>query len=126
MIFRPVLLAMRLTLGAVSICNYYIHNHIFPIISQKFFDLINGHSDRFGENCKQTLPTPTLLESFFQEIDKGTYLPLVVAAIFSMLTGFLSEEGLLGWMQGFSIILGLLFLIGLGVANDYMKDKKFI
>lgn len=53
-------------------------------------------------------------------------MPLVFAAAISMITGFISEDGFLGWMQGFSIIVGLALLIGLGVANDYMKDKEFI
>jgi|LauGreDrversion4_2_1035121.scaffolds.fasta_scaffold62992_6 hypothetical protein len=48
---------------------------------------------------------------------------LVVAAIISMITGYVSEDGLLGWMQGFSVIIGLVILVGFAAANDYMKDK---
>lgn len=117
---------MRLTLDAVSICNYYIHNHIFPIISQKFLACINGHFDRFGKNSKQTMPKATLKQSFIQEIDKGVYVPLFIAAFVSMITGYISEDGFLGWMQGVSIVVGLVFLVGLGVVNDYLKDKEFI
>ncbi len=51
---------------------------------------------------------------------------LVVAAIISMITGYVSEDGLLGWMQGFSVIIGLVILVGFAAANDYMKDKQFI
>jgi hypothetical protein len=65
----------------------------------------------------------SLIESIKNELNNTIYLALFVAALVSMLTGFISEDGFLGWMQGFSIIFGLFILIGLGSANDYMKDS---
>ena len=43
-----------------------------------------------------------------------------------MITGYISEEGFLGWMQGFSVLVGLAILIGFGTVNDYIKDKQFV
>ena len=57
-----------------------------------------------------------------QEANNGIYISLTVAALLSMITGYISEEGFLGWMQGFSVLVGLAILIGFGTANDYIKD----
>jgi hypothetical protein len=54
------------------------------------------------------------------------YLALVLAAIISTITGFISEDGFLGWMQGFSIVFGLVVLVTLSAVNDYYKDSQFI
>jgi hypothetical protein len=53
-------------------------------------------------------------------------LALVLAAIISTITGFISEDGFLGWMQGFSIVFGLVVLVTLSAVNDYYKDSQFI
>lgn len=69
---------------------------------------------------------PRFIDSVKQEGNNGIYILLVVAAVISMITGQISEDGLLGWMQGASIIVGLLILVGFAAANDYLKDKRFI
>lgn len=43
-----------------------------------------------------------------------------------MLTGFISEDGYLGWTQGFSIFIGIIILVAFGSYNDYTMDKRFI
>lgn len=53
-------------------------------------------------------------------------MALVLAAIISTITGFISEDGFLGWMQGFSIVFGLVVLVTLSAVNDYYKDSQFI
>lgn len=69
---------------------------------------------------------PRFIDSVKQEGNNGIYILLVVAAVISMITGQISEDGFLGWMQGASIIVGLLILVGFAAANDYLKDKRFI
>jgi Ca2+-transporting ATPase len=69
---------------------------------------------------------PKIKDSIKEELDNRVYGALAVAAFISMITGFFSEEGYLGWMQGFSIYIGLFILIAFGSVNDWMKDKQFI
>jgi hypothetical protein len=69
---------------------------------------------------------PKLIDSIVNELDNKIYLALFIAAIFSTFTGFFSEEGWLGWIQGISIILGLLILVTFAAVSDLIKDKYFI
>jgi hypothetical protein len=69
---------------------------------------------------------PKLWDSIKQELDNKIYLALVIAATISMITGFISEDGFLGWMQGFSIYVGLFLLVAFAAGNDYLKDKQFV
>ena len=66
------------------------------------------------------------MDSIKEQAKDPSYFALVAAALVSMITGFISEEGFLGWMQGFSIIVGLVILVGFGAANDFVKDRQFI
>lgn len=81
---------------------------------------------KFGENSKPLLQVPKIWTSIKDELDNRIYGALAIAALVSMITGFISEDGYLGWMQGFSIYIGLFILIGFGSANDWMKDKQFV
>jgi hypothetical protein len=68
-----------------------------------------------------------LKESIINEV-KGNkfYLALFACGAVSMLTGFISEDGYLGWTQGFSIFIGIIILVAFGSYNDYTMDKRFI
>jgi magnesium-transporting ATPase (P-type) len=43
-------------------------------------------------------------------------------ALVSMISGFISEDGFLGWIQGLSIIFGLILLLGISLVVEYIKD----
>jgi magnesium-transporting ATPase (P-type) len=43
-------------------------------------------------------------------------------ACVSSISGFVSEEGFLGWIQGVSIIIGLILLVGISYGTEYFKD----
>jgi hypothetical protein len=43
-------------------------------------------------------------------------------AFVSMISGFISEEGFLGWLQGVSIIIGLILLVVISFGTEYLKD----
>ena len=69
---------------------------------------------------------PKIMESIKEELDNKIYMVLVIGAFFSMITGFFSQDGFFGWMQGVSIIVGLLILVGFGATNDWIKDSRFV
>jgi hypothetical protein len=43
-------------------------------------------------------------------------------AFVSMISGFISEEGFFGWLQGVSIIIGLMLLVVISFGTEYLKD----
>jgi magnesium-transporting ATPase (P-type) len=45
-------------------------------------------------------------------------------ACVSGISGFISEEGFLGWIQGMSIIIGLFLLIVISYGTEYLKDMQ--
>jgi len=49
---------------------------------------------------------------------------MILGAV-ALLTG-LSDGLEWGWVKGFSIFLSVAFLVGIGSANDYAKDKQFL
>lgn len=68
-----------------------------------------------------------LRESIENEIrGNKIYWALFVCGAVSMLTGFISEDGYLGWTQGFSIFIGIIILVAFSSYNDYTMDKRFI
>ncbi len=48
---------------------------------------------------------------------------LLIAACFTMIGGMLYYGILLGWVEGFSIIIATIFLVAIASANDYNKDR---
>ena len=42
-----------------------------------------------------------------------------------MLVGWIYEGGLLGWVEGFAIILAVALVIVIGAYNDYQKDRQY-
>lgn len=43
-----------------------------------------------------------------------------------MVTGFFKEKGYWGWVEGFSVYVGILLIITFTSVNDYIKDKNFV
>ena len=43
-------------------------------------------------------------------------------AFVCMISGFISEEGFFGWLQGVSIIIGLILLVVISFGTEYLKD----
>ena len=45
-------------------------------------------------------------------------------ACISTISGFISEEGFLGWIQGVSIMFGLILLVFISFGTEYLKDMQ--
>ena len=43
-----------------------------------------------------------------------------------MITGFFNEPGYMGWVQGFSIYVGIFLIVAFTSINDWIKDKNFV
>lgn len=43
-----------------------------------------------------------------------------------MIAGAINEPGWLGWLQGFSIYIGIFLIVAFSAINDYIKDKNFV
>ena len=54
------------------------------------------------------------------------YIKLAIMAIICMISGYISDKGFVfGWMQGFSIIIGLILLVASSFFNEYYQDSQF-
>ena len=45
-------------------------------------------------------------------------------ACVSAISGFISEDGFMGWLQGVSIIFGLALLVVISFCSEYIKDNQ--
>ena len=70
--------------------------------------------------------SPSLLDSIKESLDNRIYLVLAIAGVLTMITGFIKEPGYMGWVQGFSIYIGVLLMIIFTSLNDFFKDKSFL
>jgi len=95
---------------------------------------INHYSDyvltifkySFGKNTKPLQQLPRIIDSIKEALDNRILAALAIAALFSMIAGAISEPGWLGWVQGFSIYIGIFLIVSISAINDYNKDKNFV
>ena len=69
---------------------------------------------------------PRLLDSIKEALDNRILGALAIAAFFTMVTGFLKEEGYWGWVEGFSVYIGIFLIVAFTSINDWIKDKNFV
>lgn len=80
----------------------------------------------FGQNVKPLPQLPGILDSIKEALDNRILGALAIAAFFSMIAGAINEPGYLGWLQGFSIYIGIFLIVAFAAINDYLKDKNFV
>jgi Ca2+ transporting ATPase len=50
---------------------------------------------------------------------------LIAAAIVTLIIGIIEKGFMLGSVDGFSILLAIVIIVGVTTGNNYMKEKQF-
>ncbi|KAG7402361.1 Calcium-transporting ATPase 10, plasma membrane-type [Phytophthora boehmeriae] len=78
----------------------------------------------FGRNEFVDAPMKGLLRLFFESFQDTTLIILIIAAIASMVTGYL-EHPETGWSEGVAILFGVTLVAVVTSINNYTKEKQF-
>lgn len=88
-------------------------------------DDIKSRVDRYGSNEPILKDPLTLYEIIMENFEDPTLRILVAAAIVSLLLGIITEGLGKGWIEGFSIIVAVVIVVGVGSFNNYVKEQQF-
>lgn len=80
--------------------------------------------DRFGQNVFTDAPMKSLLRLFYESLQDTTLIILIIAAIASLVTGYM-EHPETGWSEGVAIITGVFLVALVTSVNNYSKEKQF-
>ncbi|TYZ65339.1 hypothetical protein PybrP1_012663 [[Pythium] brassicae (nom. inval.)] len=80
--------------------------------------------DRFGTNVFTDAPMKSLLRLFYESLQDTTLIILIIAAIASLVTGYM-EHPETGWSEGVAIITGVFLVALVTSVNNYSKEKQF-
>ncbi|KAJ0408386.1 hypothetical protein P43SY_003112 [Pythium insidiosum] len=80
--------------------------------------------ERFGRNVFVDAPMKSLLRLFFESLQDTTLVILMIAAIASLVTGYL-EHPSTGWSEGVAILTGVFLVAIVTSVNNYSKEKQF-
>ncbi|RLN26801.1 hypothetical protein BBJ28_00015004 [Nothophytophthora sp. Chile5] len=78
----------------------------------------------FGRNFFVDAPMKGLLRLFVESLQDTTLIILIIAAIASMVTGYL-EHPESGWSEGVAILFGVVLVAIVTSVNNYSKEKQF-
>ena len=109
------------TSSAESNCIYYYSYLSFRFLYSK--DAYSQYS--FDANQKPLPIIPPLLESIKEALDNRILAALAIAAFITMITGTINDFPW-GWANGFSIYVGIFFIVAFTALNDWAKDKNFV
>ncbi|KAF4042137.1 Cation transporting ATPase C-terminal domain [Phytophthora infestans] len=80
--------------------------------------------DLFGRNLFPESPMKGLFRLFVESLQDTTLIILIIAAIASMVTGYM-EHPETGWSEGVAILLGVILVAVVTSINNYTKEKQF-
>ncbi|ETI49836.1 calcium-translocating P-type ATPase, PMCA-type [Phytophthora nicotianae P1569] len=80
--------------------------------------------DLFGRNIFPESPMKGLFRLFVESLQDTTLIILIIAAIASMVTGYM-EHPETGWSEGVAILFGVILVAGVTSVNNYTKEKQF-
>ncbi|GMF12427.1 unnamed protein product [Phytophthora lilii] len=78
----------------------------------------------FGRNVFVDAPMKGLFCLFVESLQDTTLIILIIAAIASMVTGYL-EHPETGWSEGVAILFGVMLVAVVTSINNYTKEKQF-
>jgi magnesium-transporting ATPase (P-type) len=78
----------------------------------------------FGTNAFIEAPRTSFFNLFIEALQDTTLIILILAAIASFVTGLI-ENPILGWSEGFAILIGVLIVAFVTATNNYSKEKQF-
>ncbi|POM62649.1 Calcium-translocating P-type ATPase, PMCA-type [Phytophthora palmivora] len=78
----------------------------------------------FGRNVFEDAPIKGLFRLFVESLQDTTLIILIIAAIASMVTGYM-EHPETGWSEGVAILLGVMLVAVVTSINNYTKEKQF-
>jgi len=78
----------------------------------------------FGRNVFLDAPMKGLFRLFLESLQDTTLIILIIAAIASMVTGYM-EHPETGWSEGVAILSGVMLVAFVTSINNYTKEKQF-
>ncbi|KAG6966610.1 hypothetical protein JG688_00006704 [Phytophthora aleatoria] len=78
----------------------------------------------FGRNAFPESPMKGLFRLFVESLQDTTLIILIIAAIASMVTGYM-EHPETGWSEGVAILFGVILVAAVTSVNNYTKEKQF-
>ncbi|KAG6961972.1 hypothetical protein JG687_00007401 [Phytophthora cactorum] len=78
----------------------------------------------FGRNVFPESPMKGLFRLFVESLQDTTLIILIIAAIASMVTGYM-EHPETGWSEGVAILFGVILVAAVTSVNNYTKEKQF-
>ncbi|GMF17371.1 unnamed protein product [Phytophthora fragariaefolia] len=78
----------------------------------------------FGKNVFADAPMKGLFRLFVESFQDTTLIILIIAAIASMVTGYM-EHPETGWSEGVAILFGVTLVAVVTSINNYTKEKQF-
>ncbi|OWZ24645.1 Calcium-translocating P-type ATPase [Phytophthora megakarya] len=78
----------------------------------------------FGHNVFGDAPMKSLFRLFIESLQDTTLIILIIAAIASMVTGYM-EHPETGWSEGVAILFGVMLVAVVTSINNYTKEKQF-
>ncbi|KAL3668044.1 hypothetical protein V7S43_006914 [Phytophthora oleae] len=78
----------------------------------------------FGQNVFTDAPMKGLFRLFVESFQDTTLIILIIAAIASMVTGYM-EHPETGWSEGVAILFGVTLVAVVTSINNYTKEKQF-
>lgn len=88
-------------------------------------DDIKSRVDKYGSNEPILKDPLTLYEIIMENFEDPTMRILVAAAIVSLLLGVITEGFAKGWIEGASILIAVVIVVGVGSFNNYVKEQQF-
>jgi len=87
-------------------------------------DDIPNRKEKYGDNQPIARP-PKPICGMIKECFEDTILQiLIVATVVSLITGGI-QDGLLGLVDGFSILIAIVVIVAVTVGNNMVKEKQF-
>ncbi|DBA01641.1 TPA: hypothetical protein N0F65_010292 [Lagenidium giganteum] len=87
-------------------------------------DEFAARRERFGRNTFAEAPCKSLGQLFVDSLQDTTLVILIVAALASLVTGYLDHPDY-GWSEGVAILVGVFLVATITSLNDYSKEKQF-
>ena len=78
---------------------------------------------KYGKNVKPRPQDVKFLDSIVEALDEKVLLALAIAGFLCLITGMIYLGPALGWIQGASIFVGIIFIVSVTSANDWVKDR---
>lgn len=85
---------------------------------------LKKRSDHFGHNRNKPPKKTTLCQMFWECFEDTMIRILVVAAIVSLICGYI-QHGFRGLIEGVSIIISIMIITVVTVWNNWVKEKQF-